>query len=933
MKQIIALAVNASPHEVAVRTGATLLDVLRDELQLTGTKRGCELGDCGACTVLLDGKAVNSCLTLALEAEGKHVTTIEGIAYRDGLHPIQRAFVETGAIQCGFCIPGVVVRTKAFLDANPQPTVDEVKAALSGNLCRCTGYTKIIEAVQSAVLYLRGQEPAQLEFPTQKSAATLSVVGKRLPKPDAPAKATGRAVYTDDIVLPNMIYGKLLLSPVPHANIKSVDAKKAEALPGVHVVMTGADVTDVTYGTSPARYDETVLAKDKVRFVGDVVAAVAAVDEETCYKALSMIEVEYEELPAVFDPHEAMLDGAPRLFDHKYENNINTRVDHHFGDVAKGFAEADYVRTATFVGNRVHQNPIEPHCAVAEWDHQGNVTLYTSTQVVHYVHHQLSRVLGMPLGKIRVIMHNTGGGFGAKAATNPLEIVSILLSKKAGRPVKMRFSRAEMYFYGRGRHKQTIDLTIGVKKDGRITAVKQKTVLEGGAYSSFGVVTAYYAGSMIPTLYKIPNYKYDGYRVNTNLPPCGAMRGHGCPHPRFAFESLLSMIADDIGMDPIEIRVKNAMEPETRTCNDLDVHSCEFRACLETVREKSGWDDKKGKLPPGRGIGIGCGGFVSGAGYPIYRSQFPHSNAMVKVEEDGSKAVLFTGEADIGQGADTVLAQMAAEAMGLTLDRVDVISADSDTTPLGFGAYSSRVTLMGGNACQMAGEEVKEQVLSAAAKLLAVPADRLDARGNKVFLKDDPEESIPWQEAATAFFSENGPLVGRGHYSPPRGLGGKYKGAAVGTSPAYSFSAAVCEVDVDTETGKVKVLNFWDAHDCGTAINPLAVEGQIEGAVVMGLSETLLENEVFDGNGKIVNADLHNYLMATSMDSPIIDCSLVDSYEPEGPFGAKEVGEGATLPVLGAIANAVADATGVRIYDLPITPEKVLSAIKGKKDA
>jgi 4-hydroxybenzoyl-CoA reductase subunit alpha len=438
---------------------------------------------------------------------------------------------------------------------------------------------------------------------------------------------------------------------------------------------------------------------------------------------------------------------------------------------------------------------------------------------------------------------------------------------------------------------------------------------------------------MIPTLYKIHNYKYDGYRVNTNLPPCGAMRGHGCPHPRFAFESLLSMIADDIGMDPIEIRVKNAMEPETRTCNDLDVHSCEFKACLERVREKSGWDDKKGKLPRGRGIGIGCGGFVSGAGYPIYRSRFPHSNAMIKVAEDGSKAVLFSGEADIGQGADTVLAQMAAEAMGITLDRVDVVSADSDTTPLGFGAYSSRVTLMGGNASQMAGEEVKAQVLSAAAELLEVPKERLDARANKVFVKDDPEKAISWHEAATAFFAENGPLVGKGHYSPPRGLGGKYKGAAVGTSPAYSFSAAVCEVEVDMETGKVKVLNFWDAHDCGTAINPLAVEGQVEGAVVMGLSETLLENEVFDSNGKIVNADLHNYLMATTMDSPVIDCSLVDSYEPEGPFGAKEVGEGATLPVLGAIANAVADATGVRIYDLPITAEKVLSAVMGKRGA
>ncbi|UCD24476.1 MAG: molybdopterin-dependent oxidoreductase, partial [Gemmatimonadota bacterium] len=828
MKQIVSITVNDRKYEVAVKPGTTLLDVLRDELMLTGTKKGCELGDCGACTVLLNGKAVNSCLTLALETDGSEVTTVEGIARGDDLHPVQQALVESGAIQCGFCTPGVVVRAKALLDVNPQPADETIRAALSGNLCRCTGYSKIIEAVRRASLMQQGEAPRELEVAPQKSAADLAVVGKRLPKPDAPAKATGRAVYTDDITLPNMLYGKLLLSPVPHAKIRSIDTSRAEALDGVHVVLTDADVPDITYGTSPPRYDETVLAKDKVRYVGDVVAAVAAVDEETCYEALQLIDVAYDELPAVFDARDAMRDGAPRLFDDKYENNINTRVDHHFGDVEQGFADADYVKEATFVGNRIYQNPIEPHCAIAEWDHRGKVTLHTSTQVVHYVHHQLSRILGIPLGDVRVIMNHTGGGFGAKAATNPLEVVSILLAKETGRPVKMRFSRAEMYLYGRGRHKQYIDLKIGVKKDGTITAVQQRAVLEGGAYSSFGIVTVYYAGSMIPTLYKIPNYKYDGFRVNTNLPPCGAMRGHGCPHPRFAFESLLTMIADDLGIDQIDIRKTNAMEPDTRTCNDLDIHSCEFQACLEEVRAKSGWDDKKGKLPRGRGIGIGCGGFVSGAGYPIYRSQFPHSNAVIKVEEDGSKAVLFTGEADIGQGSDTVLAQMAAEAMGITLDKVDVVSADSDTTPLGFGAYSSRVTLMGGNACKMAGDEVKQQVLAAAALILGVSESDLDAQANRIFVKHGADKSIPWSEAAAAFFSRNGPLVGRGHYSPPEGLGGDYKGAAVGTSPAYSFSAAVCEVDVDMETGKIKVLDFWDAHDCGTAINPLAVEGQVE---------------------------------------------------------------------------------------------------------
>ena len=909
MKLLIKINVNGTDYELAVKPSTTLLDMLRDQLRLTGTKKGCGLGDCGACTVLLNGKVVNSCLILAVEAAGRNVLTIEGLAEGEKLHPIQQSFIE-----------------------NADPSEEEIKKALSGNLCRCTGYTKILEAVETSKAYLKGEKPKKIEFQPQKSAMNLSVVGKRLPKIDAPDKATGRAIYTDDIVLPNMIYGKLLLSPLPHAKIKSIDTTKAKALPGVKVILTGADVTDLTYGTSPPRYDENVLAKDKVRYVGDVIAAVAAIDEATCYEAIKLIDVEYEELPAVFDPTEAMKDGAPRLFDDKYENNINTRVDHHFGDIDKGFAEADHIREARFVGNRIYQNPIEPHCAIAEWDRHGRVTLYTSTQVVHYVHHQLSRVLNLPLGDIRVIMYNTGGGFGAKAATNMLEILSILLAKKAGCPVKMRFNREEMYLYGRGRHKQYIDLKIGVKKDGTITAVKQKAVLEGGAYSSFGIVTTYYAGSMLPTLYKFSNYKYDGFRINTNLPPCGAMRGHGTPHPRFAFESLLSMIADDIGMDHIDIRLKNAMEPETRTCNDLDIHSCELKACLKTVKEKSDWDKKKGKLPRGRGIGIGCGGFVSGAGYPIYRSKFPHSNAIIKVQEDGSKTVLLVGDADIGQGSDTVLAQAAAEAMGITFDRMSVVSADSDLTPIGFGAYSSRVTLMGGNASKMAGEEVKKQLLSLAAEIMKVDAGNLDALNNRVYEKSNPDNFIPWEEAAKTFFSKHGPLVGKGHYSPPEGLGGTYKGAAVGTSPAFSFSASVCEVEVDMETGKVKVLNFWDAHDCGTAINPMAVEGQVEGAVVMGMSETLLEDEIFDSKGKMRNPDLHNYLIATSADIPVIESTLVDSYEPEGPFGAKEVGEGATLPVLGAIANAVADAIGVRIFELPITPEKVLNAIRSKNN-
>jgi 4-hydroxybenzoyl-CoA reductase subunit alpha len=380
------------------------------------------------------------------------------------------------------------------------------------------------------------------------------------------------------------------------------------------------------------------------------------------------------------------------------------------------------------------------------------------------------------------------------------------------------------------------------------------------------------------------------------------------------------------------VRIKNATEPNSRTINDLDVGSCELEACLDRVRKRSGWDDKKGKLPFGKGIGVGCGGFVSGAGYPIYRSKFPHSNATIKVSEDGHTCILYTGETDIGQGSATVLTQIAAEALGITFDRIKVVYADTDATPLGFGSYSSRVTLMGGNACKMAGEEVRDQMLAAASDMLDLPADQIEIRENRVFNRESPEQALPWHEVAAKCFSENGPLVGRGHYSPPEGLGGDFKGATVGTSPAYSFTACVCEVEVDLETGKVTVVKFTDAHDLGTPINPMAVEGQAEGAIAMMLGETLLENVAFDDNGILLNPNLHDYLLPTAQDVPSIDSGWVDSYEPAGPYGAKEVGEGATLPVIGAIANAIEDAIGVRINSLPITAEKVLAALQGRNE-
>ncbi len=933
---LVSLKVNGREHDLAVKPNTTLLHAIRDELGLTGTKCGCESGDCGACTVLLDGRAVNSCLILAVDAAGAEITTIEGLASGAELHPLQKAFIKYGALQCGYCTPGQLMAARALLERNPNPSREEIHAALSGNLCRCGTYPRIEQAIQnwrSAADQALDARPRPDD--EQDQQRDLQVVGHGVTRYDAPDKVTGRARYTGDIRLPDMLHGKILGSRVAHGIIRRIDTARARELPGVLAVITGRDVPDTWYGVSPARYDEQILAKERVRYVGDEVAAVAAVDEETAERALQLIEVEYEELPAVFDPEEAMQPDAPLVHpEHpRFARNVNTKVEWHFGDVARGFAEADCIREQRFVGNRSYQAPLEPHAAIARWEHHGGrLTVWSSAQTPHYMQHMLARVFELPMGSIRMIRPPVGGGFGAKCETTPLEFCAVILARMTGRPVMMKYSRQEMFYHFRGRHKQYIDMKVGVKKDGTLTAVQSRILLDGGAYTSFGVITAYYAGSMLPTLYKIPNYKYDGYRIYTNLPASGAMRGHGVPQPRFAMESLLDMLAEDLGLDPIEIRLRNAMEPNTRTINDLDVSSCEFKATLERARRESGWTEKRGRLAPGKGIGVGCGGFVSGAGYPIYRSDFPHSNAVIRVHEDGLAVSLFIATAEIGQGCDTVLPQIAAEELGIPYERVWLAECDSVLAPIDLGSYASRVTLMAGNAVKMAAAEVKSQLLKIAARQLGCDPHGLTARDGRIFIAEHPQLGMGWDEVARLAFSRSGPVVGTGYYQPPPGLGGTYKGATVGTSPAYSFATSVCEVAVDLQTGYVTVERFHDFSDAGTVINPVTFHGQVEGGIIMGLGETLLEDVRHDRRGVLLNPDLHGYLIPTICDTPAIHSRAVDSYEPHGPFGAKEIGEGCLPPILGAIANAIYDACGVRATELPITAESILRGLKARRE-
>jgi 4-hydroxybenzoyl-CoA reductase subunit alpha len=923
MEKIIHLTVNGEEKALAVKPNVTLQTAIRHQLGLTGTKKGCELGVCGACTIIMDGKPMNSCQVLAVDADGSDILTIEGLASGEGLHPLQKAFVNAGAIQCGYCTPGAIMSSKALLDRNPDPTEGEIKEALAGNLCRCTGYRRIIDAVKN------WKELSKKEFPTPGDKDRFAVVGTPQPRVDAPDKATGRAKYAGDLRLPGMIWGRILTSPVAHAKILSMDTSEAEKLPGVFAVITAKDVPDVKYGVSPARYDDNILAIEKVRFIGDEVAAVAAVDEETATRALKLIKVEYEELPAVFDPFDAMKDGAPQIHE-KYKKNINTEIHHDFGSVEDAFKNAHYVREDTFVGNRTMQLPIEPHAVLALWDREDKVNVWSATQVPHYLQYQMSRVIGLPMGRIRVVKPHVGGGFGGKAEATSLEFCAAILSKKSGRPVMMIYDRPEYFRHGRGRHKQVIKLKTGVDKDGKILGIHAQITLDGGAYTGFGIIATYYSGALLGVPYRLPSYRFDGYRAYTNLPPCGAMRGHGCMQPRFAVESQIDMIAEHLGIDPIEMRRRNSLESGEKTVNHFQIESCYFKEALEKAKVESGWEEKRGKLPYGRGIGMGAGSFVSGAGYPIYRSKFPHSNAMIRVTEDGAAVSLYMGMPEIGQGSDTTLAMIAAEEMGIHLKDINVIPLDTDVTPTDLGAYSSRVTLMGGNAVKMAAAQTKAMVLDGAAELLECPPENLTARAGEIYLTNSPDKKVTFMEAAHKAFSIHGPVVGRGHYSPPEQLGGPQKGSTVGTSPAYSFCAQMFEVSVDTKTGKVKVHNVTDVHDSGTVVNPLGFHGQVEGSAVMGLGEALYEQNLFE-NGVQINDSLHEYLIPTAMEAPEINSQVVDAWEDAGPFGAKEVGEGALLPAMGAIANAIYDAVGVRIKELPITAERVLKAIKANQ--
>jgi 4-hydroxybenzoyl-CoA reductase alpha subunit len=751
----------------------------------------------------------------------------------------------------------------------------------------------------------------------------LNLIGKSWPMVDSMGKVVGETVYADDMQLPQMLFCKILRSPHPHALIKSIDLEPALKRPGVFAAIDGSELP-IKFGILPVSEDEEALCIDRVRMVGDPVAAVAAVDEETAEAALADIHVEYELLPAIMSIDEAVAQDEVQIHEYADQGNIHKLVSLEFGDVESGFADADHIREDIFFYEGNTHLPMEQHAAVAQFSAEGRLTLWSSTQTPHYVHRALAKVLELPPSHIRVIAAPVGGGFGGKSDPFSHEVVACKLAMLTRRPVKIALTREEVFYTHRGRHPVLMWIKTGMKSDGAITAMHFRSFLDGGAYGSYGVASTYYTGALQTVTYPIANYKFEGARVFTNKPPCGPKRGHATPQPRFALEVQLDKFAEDLELDPAELRLRHLVPAHSKTINHLSITTMGLGECIRKVVEASNFSNRKGKLPPGKGLGLAGSSYLTGAGLPIYWNKMPHSGVQIKVDRGGGVTV-FCGSTDIGQGSNSMLAVIVAEELGLSLDRVIVVTADTDLTPVDLGSYSSRVTLMTGNAAISAAEPLKNMILSAAAEQLDVSPARLILANNQVSSVDDPSVGLPFHEAAQLAEATYGTLGSVGSYTPPR-RGGRFKGAGVGPSPAYSYSACVAEVTCDLETGQFTVDKLWLAHDVGKAINPLLVIGQLEGSVYMGLGETMMEEQVFRrGLHKIPS--MLDYKSPTILETPEIESYLIETHDPEGPYGAKEAGQGPLLPVPPAVANAVYNATGVRVDELPISPEKVLKGL------
>jgi 4-hydroxybenzoyl-CoA reductase alpha subunit len=754
-------------------------------------------------------------------------------------------------------------------------------------------------------------------------------VGTALTKQDGLPKATGSARYADDLKLPRMGFCRLLRATRPHARIVAIDTTGARALPGVFGVITGEDLP-VKYGVLPVGQDEQALCTEKVRYVGDAVAAVAAIDEETADKAIDLIEVQYEELPTYLSIEEGLTKPGEPIHEGKF-GNAHRAAALEFGDVDKALAESAKVFEDTYFFQGNTHLPLEQHACVAEWNPAGKLTMWSSTQSPHYVHKELAKALGLNEDQVRVIAPPVGGGFGGKLELFQHEAAAAKLAMLTGRPIKAALNREEVFYCHRGRHPVLMWIKTGWTDDGRLTAMDFQSFVDGGAYMSYGAASLYYTGALQAVCEHVPAYRWQGVRVLTNKPPCGPKRGHGTPQPRYALECHFDAVAERLGMPVLDLRRKNFLEPNSKTVNHLRITSNGLRECVEIVTRKSDFEAKHRSLPFGKGIGFAVGAYLCGAGLPLYWNDMPHSSVDIRLDRSGLVTV-SCGQIDIGQGSNSMLVTVVSEALGCTPEQISLVSADTDLTPIDLGSYSSRVTFMAGNAAISAARQLRDLLVGAASAELDVPTEDLVLRRGTLSRRDGIGPPLSFPELVKLAETRNGALTATGSYKPPK-LAGPFKGSGVGPSPAYSYSAAVAEVDVDPETGWVTVERIWMAHDIGRALNPVLVQGQIEGSIYMALGEVLMEEQEFRGDRGPRVLGVHRipsmleYKSPTTYETPEIHTFLVETIDPEGPFGAKEVGQGPLLPVIPAVANAVHDAVGVRIDETPITPEKVLRAL------
>jgi CO/xanthine dehydrogenase Mo-binding subunit len=749
------------------------------------------------------------------------------------------------------------------------------------------------------------------------------VVGNSVPQIDAREKALGLTEFVSDIKLPGMLHGRILRSPFPHAWVRHIDTSKARALPGVKAVITAEDTPRIPFG--PRTEDWMILALDKVRFIGDEVAAVAAVDEDTAEEALDLIRVEYEELPAVFDPLEAMKPGAPLI--HDKERNILAELKLTQGDVDEAFRKSDFVHSAHYDTNQVYHAYLEPMACVVQPDISGKLTCYLATQIPSMTRMTYSKALGLPLEKIRVVVPYYGGGFGGKQETN-LHLVAAVLSQKTMKPIRMVNPRDEDFMAGNPRVPMHIDLKIGVKKDGTLTGKEARVIGAAGGRAVYSMVIVSTACYRVDSLYHFKNLRTEGFTVYTNTVPTSAMRGFGNAQMTFALESSMDAIAEAIGMDPAELRIKNGIRTGEVSAHGWKIGSSGLEECIGKATEVSGWKGKRAEKRFARGLGLACCNHV--CGNRAFSREFDGGAGIVRIGREG-KVLVYHGESDMGQGQRTVFAQIVAEELGIFIEQVEVAPVDTDISPFGMGSFATRGTVFGGNGVKAAAIDAKRQIFGLAAEMLEANPSDLEAKEGRIYVRGVPEKGISFQKVAevSLFKRGGGPIVGTGFWIPDTVLPDpetKYGNIA----PAYPFACQIAEVEVDTETGQVNLLNFVAAHDVGRAINPQTTEGQIHGGVAQGVGWALMEDMIVE-KGKILNPNFRDYVIPGPMDLPKIQSILVEPVDPNGPYGAKGIGEPALNPVLAAVSNAIYDAIGVRITDLPFSPEKILKGLKAKK--